>query len=86
MLAAVGNNGKGTSGVLWRAKIMPIKALDEDGYGDEDRLGEAILYAVKNGAKIVVLSVGLYRESPYMYDIVQYAEKKWCPACCCYRQ
>ncbi|WP_051235932.1 S8 family peptidase [Paenibacillus pinihumi] len=75
VLAAVGNNGKGTSGVLWRAKIMPIKALDEDGYGDEDRLGEAILYAVKNGAKIVVLSVGLYRESPYMYDIVQYAEK-----------
>ncbi|MBJ6361894.1 S8 family serine peptidase [Paenibacillus sp. GCM10012307] len=74
VLAAVGNNGAGISGMLWRAKIMPIKALDEDGYGDEDRLGEAILYAVKNGAKIVVLSVGLYRESPYMHDIVKYAE------------
>lgn len=74
VLAAVGNNGKGTAGIVWKARIMPIKALDADGYGDEDRLGEAIMYAVKNGAKIVVLSVGLYRESPYMKDIVEYAE------------
>jgi len=76
VLAATGNNGIGTTGVLWKAKIMPIKALDEKGYGDENRLGEAILTAVSRGAKIVVLSVGLYRYSPYMRDIVQYAESK----------
>ncbi len=74
VLAAIGNNGKGTAGIVWNARVMPIKALDADGYGDEDRLGEAIMYAVKNGAKIVVLSVGLYRASPYMQDIVEYAE------------
>ncbi len=76
VLASIGNNGVGTTGVLWKAKIMPIKALDENGYGDENRLGEAILAAVSRGAKIVVLSVGLYRYSPYMRDIVQYAENK----------
>ncbi len=76
VLASIGNNGVGTTGVLWKAKIMPIKALDESGYGDENRLGEAILAAVSRGAKIVVLSVGLYRYSPYMRDIVQYAENK----------
>ncbi|CAH1193233.1 hypothetical protein PAECIP111893_00409 [Paenibacillus plantiphilus] len=76
VLAAEGNNEKGIAGILWRAKIMPIKALDSEGYGDEERLGEAILYAVKNGARIVVLSVGLYRYSPFLKDIALYAESK----------
>lgn len=76
VLAAVGNNGIGVSGVMWNAKLMPIKALDEWGDGTEEDLGEAIQYAVKNGAKIVVLSVGLHRESPYMRDIVNYAESQ----------
>lgn len=76
VLAAVGNNGKGVAGVLWQAKVMPIKALDGQGDGTEKDLGEGILYAVNNGADIVVLSVGLYRYSPYMRDIVQYAESK----------
>ncbi|WP_246070753.1 S8 family serine peptidase [Paenibacillus kobensis] len=76
VLAAAGNNGTGVAGLLWRARIMPIKALDEDGSGDESKLGEAILYAVRKGARIVVLSVGLYRYSPYMRDVVQYAESK----------
>lgn len=76
VIAAIGNNGKGTTGITWSAKILPIKALDSRGYGDEDKLGAGILYAVDHGAKIVVMSVGLYRYSKYMQDIVQYAEDK----------
>ncbi|RAP73972.1 S8 family serine peptidase [Paenibacillus montanisoli] len=76
VLAGEGNNKAGIAGVLWHAKLMPIKALDQDGFGDEERLGKAILYAVDHGAKIIVLSVGLYRYSPYLRDIVQYAESK----------
>lgn len=76
VIAAVGNNNKGTSGIVWSAKIMPIKALDARGYGDEDKLGAGILYAVDHGAKIVVMSVGLYRYSKYMEEIVNYAEQK----------
>lgn len=75
VIAAAGNNSKGIAGVAWKAKIMPIKALDARGYGDEDKLGAGILYAVDNGAKIVVMSVGLYRYSKYMQDIVNYAER-----------
>jgi len=76
VVGAVGNNGIGISGILWRAKLMPIKALDYHGDGTEQDLGEGILQAVRSGAKIVVLSVGLYRYSPYMEDIVKYAESK----------
>lgn len=74
VIAAKGNNGIGVAGILWNAKIMPIKALDEWGDGTEQDLGEGILYAIRNGAKVVVLSVGLHRYSPYMQDIVNYAE------------
>lgn len=75
IIAAVGNNRIGTTGILWNAKIMPLKALDRHGTGNEDHLGEAIRYAVDNGAKIVVMSLGLHRYSPYMQDIVNYAEE-----------
>jgi subtilisin family serine protease len=76
VLAAVGNNRLGVAGVLWNAKIMPVKALEEDGSGDEGKLGEGVLYAVDHGAKIVVLSLGLYKYSPFMRDVVEYAEKR----------
>lgn len=76
VIAAVGNNRTGISGAMWNAKIMPIKALDEYGSGDEDKLGRGIRYAVDNGAKIVVLSLGLYKYSNYMQEVVNYAESK----------
>lgn len=75
VIAAVGNNQQGTAGLLWNAKIMPLKALDRSGSGKEDRLGEAIRYAVDNDARIIVMSLGLRRYSPYLEDIVRYAEK-----------
>lgn len=76
VLAAIANNDIGTAGLLWNAKIMPIKALESDGNGDEDKLGEGIRYAINHGAKIVVLSLGLNKYSSYMANIVQEAEDK----------
>ena len=76
VVAAVGNNKIGVSGVAWSANIMPIKALEADGLGDEDKLGEGIRYAVDNGANIIVMSVGLHRYSPFLQEIVNYAEEK----------
>jgi hypothetical protein len=76
VIAATGNNKVGTTGVLWKAKLMPIKALEGNGSGDESKLGEGIRYAVDNGARIVVLSLGLYKYSPYLRDVVQYAEDR----------
>lgn len=76
VVAAAGNNETGVTGLLWKANIMPIKALESDGNGDEDKLGEGIRYAVDNGAKIVVLSLGLNKPSPYMQSVVRYAEDR----------
>lgn len=76
VIAAGGNNGVGIAGLLWNAKLMPVKALDQWGDGTEKDLGEGILQAIKKNAKIIVMSVGLYRYSPYMLDIVRYAESQ----------
>jgi serine protease len=76
ILAAVTGNNRGVSGLLWKAQIMPIKALDPNGRGDEEKLVEAIRYAVDHGAKIVVLSVGLIADDPNLRNIVQYAEDR----------
>lgn len=75
IIGAKRNNTIGIAGMLQQAKIMPIKALDERGTGDENKLGEGIRYAVDNGAKIVLLSLGLYKYSPFMEEIVAYAEE-----------
>lgn len=76
VLAAVGNNNRGVTGLLWSARVMPIKVMDAKGNGREIDLGEGIRYAVDHGADIVVLSLGLYRYSPFIEEVVQYAESK----------
>jgi hypothetical protein len=75
ILAAVGNNKLGTAGVLWRAKIMPIKALDGYGRGDELDLAEGIRYAVDHKARIVVLSLGVFNYSTLLKEAILYAER-----------
>lgn len=76
ILAAAGNNGQGVTGVLWNAQIMPIKVLDAAGEGDDFSIGQGIRYAVKNGAKIIVLSLGDRLYSKHMEEAVLYAENE----------
>ncbi|MDD4902554.1 MAG: S8 family serine peptidase [Patescibacteria group bacterium] len=60
IIAAVGNNGKGISGITWQAKIMPLKVLDDKGEGRTSDVVRAIDYAINNKAAIINLSfVGL---------------------------
>ncbi|NHN33834.1 S8 family serine peptidase [Paenibacillus sp. S3N08] len=76
VLAAVGNNDKGITGIMWSAQIMPVKALEADGSGGEAKLAEGIRYAVDHGAKIVVLSLGINKYSALMSETVKYAEEQ----------
>jgi len=73
VVAAVGNNGTGIAGVMWRAKIMPLKILDAVGCGNVDREINAINYAIRNGARIIVLSSGAAGFSQSESDAIQSA-------------
>lgn len=56
-IAAAGNNGKGTTGVCWRARIMALRALDANG-GTTLTVREAVKFAIEHGARIINLSLG----------------------------
>lgn len=56
-------------------KIMPIRVLDEDGYGYDSIIGAGIRYAADHGANVINLSLG-GPHSQYIDENVQYAIKK----------
>lgn len=76
IVAAVGNNGIGVSGVLWRARILPVKVLDARGEGDDYTVGLGIREAVDRGADVVLLSLGDPIYSQHMKESVAYAEQR----------
>jgi len=58
IIGAVGNNGRGISGVAWRVQIMALKFLGADGRGSISDAAECIDYAIANGAKVINASYG----------------------------
>ena len=57
-IGAVGNNNNLGTGVCWQAKIMPLRALSNNG-GTIAAIAAAINYAVANGAKVINMSLGV---------------------------
>lgn len=58
IIAARGNNSKGSTGVCWRANILAAKSLNYNGSGAVSDIAAGIDYAVANGAKVINLSLG----------------------------
>jgi subtilisin family serine protease len=71
IIAASGNNTIGVSGVMWNAKIMPLKFLDKDGNGHIADAVDAISYATKMGAFIINCSWGGSTYSRALKDIIE---------------
>jgi len=63
IIGAVGNNQKGTVGVAWEATMMPLKFLDEEGFGSTSNGILCLEYAAENGADLVNASWGSGRRS-----------------------
>lgn len=71
--AAIGNSGVGVAGVSWRNSIMPLVALDANGYGTIANVASAISYAADNGAKVINLSLAFNGTSSTLQNAVNYA-------------
>jgi subtilisin family serine protease len=63
-IAAAADNGIGVAGVAPEAKVMAVRVLDASGYGPTDAILNGILYAARNGADVVNLSLGGPLEDP----------------------
>lgn len=76
------NNDIGMIGVAPKAKVMPVKILDNKGSGDMENVVKGIRWAVDNGADIISMSLGCPRPIQNVRKAIQYAESKGIPVFC----
>ncbi len=76
LIAARTNNSKGIAGMCWNCRILPIKALNQRGSGDDASVARGIVWATDNGAQIINLSLGGTRRSTLIHEAVQYATNR----------
>lgn len=82
IIAARGNNGIGTTGVMWRARIMALQIFDLfetssflDAIIQNINIIAAIEYATDNGAKIINCSFGGPSPSQFQFEAFRYADE-----------
>lgn len=73
IIASETNNREGIAGLTWYNKIMPIKAMSAEGYGTTFDIAKGIIWAVDNGADVINLSLGNYKESSVLKRAIRYA-------------
>ncbi len=67
------NNITGIAGAAPNIKLLNLRAFDPGGYGEEDDVAAAILYAVKIGSKVINMSFGDNSFSFVLRDVIRYA-------------
>jgi subtilisin family serine protease len=79
---AAENNGLGMVGIAPRAKIIPVKALNDNGQGDINNIVNAIKWSSDIGADIISMSLGSKQSLPVLENIIKYAASKGCIMFC----
>ena len=62
-------------------RIVPLKAMDDDGYGESLEIFCAMMYALEIGADVVNMSLGGDGESPLLEEAAKALEKADIPVC-----
>jgi len=57
-IAAATGNRTGVAGVAPAARVLPVKVLDRNGSGEDRDVARGICFAVRQGAKVISLSLG----------------------------
>jgi subtilisin family serine protease len=76
IIGAVANNGQGIAGIAYNCLLMNVRAFTANGFGEEDDVASAILYAVANGARVINMSWGDVFVSRLIDDVIRFAEGK----------
>lgn len=71
-IGAVGNNGTGISGVCQSARIMAVRVLGLGG-GTNDNIANGIYFAVRNGAKVINMSLSGSSFSSAINSAIEFA-------------
>ncbi len=60
LIAAEGNNGQGTTGVCWQAKLIVAKVADDAGSAFLSDVVDGLEWVLDNNARVVNISMGTY--------------------------
>lgn len=75
-IAQTTDNGYGVAGLAFNAKIMPLRVLNSQGFGQVSDISDAIRFAADNGANVINMSLGGPLPSLVMSRAIKYANKK----------
>ena len=75
IVAASANNAIGVAGVAYNALLLPVKVIDDTCVGSYSRLMRGILYAVEQGARIIVITSGGAFDHEGVQDALIYARE-----------
>lgn len=75
-IIAAAINGIGMAGVAPQASILPVSALDPQGFGDSSTVARAIIRAADAGARVINLSLGGPDRDPILDQACSYAFHK----------
>lgn len=80
-IAAI-NNGLGICGVAPKTKILPIKALSDNGYGYISSVIKGIRWAADHKCDFITMSLGSPQEDKNLKKAIDYAVSKGCVIFC----
>lgn len=76
------NNKRGIIGIAPKAKVIPIKVLDDDGLGDMRAVSAGIRHAIERKADMICLSLGSVRPMGTVRKAIQHASQQGIPCFC----
>lgn len=76
VIAAATNNGVGVASVGRNLRVMPLRILDRNGYGNISGLINALAYAAAQGVRVINLSLITTTNSATLHSAIQQAAAK----------
>jgi len=74
VIGAPGDNGIGMSGVAWRVRLMPVKVLRDNGFGNTVSVIAGLRYALAGGARVINMSLNGAQPSLALEEAIGEAE------------
>lgn len=76
IIGAEPSNRRGISGINWNVRLMTLKTCGRNGKSSTLAQVQSIIYAVKQGARLINASWGTKRGSPHLNAIFQWAHAR----------